>query len=489
MVSKQDYTRRDFLKECAALAASGLALTECGWAAGGVVLSSNVLETRIDERARPNIVFILADDFGWRDVSYDVGYGHSGSSYYETPNIDKLAAAGMRFTDAYAACPVCSPTRASIMTGKHPARIHLTDWINGHNRPDAKLTIPDWTHYMRLEELTIAEALRAAGYTTGHVGKWHLGDDPVYWPENQGFDANKGGWKAGSPGGSGGYFVPYGNPRLQDGPPGEYLTDRLGVEAAGFIEQNKDRPFFLYMAHYAVHTPLMAKEDIIDKYKAKPSTPEHNNATYAAMIQSMDEAVGRIMDKLEELKIADDTIVFFMSDNGGLLGKTSNAPLRGGKAQAYEGGIREPMIIKWPGVVRPGSVCGEPVISTDFYPTILEMASLPATPKQHIDGVSLVPLLRQRGSLNREAIYWHYPHYHPLNPYGPFGAIRKGRWKLIEYYEDMNVELYDLENDLGEQNDLAQVQPARRDELRDLLRAWRQSVNAQMPSPNPNYTG
>ncbi len=237
--------RRDFLKRCAG-AAGAIILSSSAPAAGGVILSNKTIDLNIGGK-RPNIVFILADDFGWRDVSYDVGYGYSGSTYYETPNIDRLAAGGMRFTDAYAACPVCSPTRASIMTGKYPARIHLTDWINGHNRPNAKLKIPDWTHYMRLEEVTIAEALKAAGYATCHVGKWHLGDDPIYWPESQSFDVNKGGWKAGSPGQPGRYFTPYGNPRLEDGPPGEYLTDREGVEAARFIEQNKDRPFFLYI--------------------------------------------------------------------------------------------------------------------------------------------------------------------------------------------------------------------------------------------------
>ncbi len=478
--------RRDFLKICAR-AAGGFVASGCALATGGVLLSNEVLECRINERAKPNVIFVLVDDFGWRDVTYDVGYGYSGSGYYETPNIDRLARQGMRFTDGYAACPVCSPTRASIMTGKYPARLHLTDWINGHNRPDAKLKIPDWTHYMPLEEVTIAEALKDAGYATCHVGKWHLGDSSIYWPENQGFDVNRGGWKAGSPSGSGRYFTPYGNPRLEDGPPGEYLTDREAMEAAKFIEQNADRPFFLYMAHYAVHTPLMAKQEIIDKYKAKPTTPEHKNSTYAAMIQSMDEALGRVMDKLEELKIADNTIVMFMSDNGGLLGSTNNAPLRGGKSQAYEGGIREPMIIKWPGVVAPGAACSEPVISTDFYPTILEMLSLPAKAEQHVDGLSLVPLLKRRGSLNRDAIYWHYPHYHPRNPYGPFGAIRKGDWKLIEYYEDMNVELYNLRDDLGEANDLAAANPAKAGELRDMLHAWRASVDAQMPTPNPAY--
>jgi len=477
--------RRDFLKKFAGVT-GGFTLSECGLALGGVLFSNQVLECRISDLVRPNVVFILVDDFGWRDVSYDVGYGYSGSSYYETPNIDKLAGEGMRFTDAYAACPVCSPTRASIMTGKYPARIHLTDWINGHNRPDAKLKIPQWTHYMQLEEVTIAEALKAVGYTTCHVGKWHLGDDSIYWPENQGFDVNKGGWKAGSPGYPGRYFTPYGNPRLEDGPLGEYLTDREGMEAAKFIEQNSDRPFFLYMAHYAVHTPIMAKQNIIDKFKSKPSTPEHNNTTYAAMIQSMDEAVGRVMDKLEELNIDDKTIVIFMSDNGGLLGKTSNAPLRGGKSQAYEGGIREPMIIKCPSVVKPGSVCSEPVISMDFYPTILELANIPLKPQQHIDGISLVPLFRQSGPLKRDAIYWHYPHYHPQNPYGPFGAIRKGDWKLIEYFEDMNIELYNLKDDLSEQMNLTGTNPTKANELRDMLHAWRASVGAQMPTLNPS---
>jgi len=480
--------RRRFLNRCAALAAAA-ALGKCRSAEAGALLSNRAIETTIAAPGRPNIIFVLADDFGWRDVSYEPGYGYPGSGYYQTPNLARLAAGGMRFTDAYAACPVCSPTRASIMTGKYPARIHLTDWINGHNRPNAKLKIPDWTHYMKLEEVTIAEALKAAGYTTCHVGKWHLGDDPVYWPENQGFDINKGGWKAGSPQGSGRYFVPYGNPRLEDGPPGEYLTDREGIEAANFIEQNKDRPFFLYMAHYAVHTPLMAKQELIDKYKAIPPTPHHDNPTYAAMIQSMDEALGRVLDKLEQLEIAHRTIIFFFSDNGGLLGKTDNWPLRGGKAQAYEGGIREPLIVRWPGVTPPGSTCSEPVISTDFYPTILEMAHLQPRPSQHIDGLSLVPLLRRRGSLNRQAIFWHYPHYHPANPYGPFGAVRSGDWKLIEYYEDMRVELYDLRNDLGEQNNLAATEQATANRLRDMLHAWRSSVGAQMPRPNPDYTG
>lgn len=462
--------RRDFLKKFAAVT-------------GAFVLSNRTLQFGLGKP--PNFVFILVDDLGWRDVGYNVGYGYSGSTYYETPNINRLAREGMRFTDAYAACPVCSPTRASIMAGKYPARMHLTDWIHGHVDPDAKLLIPDWTHYMPTEEITVAEALKPAGYATGHIGKWHLGDDPIYWPDNQGFDINIGGWKLGYP--QGGYFSPYENPTLPDGPVGEYLTDREGAEAEYFIEQNKDRPFFLYMAHYAVHTPLEAKQDIIDKYEAKPPSPEHDNATYAAMIQSVDEAVGRILDKLQQLEIADNTVIIFMSDNGGLLGLTDNTPLRGGKSQAYEGGIREPMIIKWSGVIQASSVCSEPVISTDFYPTILEMAGLPLKPQQHCDGVSLLPLLKQTGTLNREAIYWHYPHYHINNPYGPFGAIRKGAWKLIEYFENMNVELYNLNDDIGEQINAVSTNPAKAMELLGLLHAWRTSVDAQMPTPNPDY--
>ena len=463
--------RRHFLKKCAGVA-------------GAFVLSNRALQFRIGRP--PNFVFILVDDLGWRDVGYYIGHGYKGSTYYETPNINKLARQGMRFTDAYAACPVCSPTRASIMAGKYPARMHLTDWIHGHVDPNAKLLIPDWTHYMRTEEVTIAEALKAVGYATGHIGKWHLGDDSSYWPDNQGFDVNIGGWKYGSP--SGGYFSPYGSPTLPDGPDGEYLTDREGMEAEKFIENNKDRPFFLYLAHYAVHTPLQAKQDIIDKYEAKPPSPEHDNATYAAMIHSMDEAVGRILDKIKKVNIDENTIVILMSDNGGLLGPTDNTPLRGGKSQAYEGGIREPMIIKWHGVVQAGSICSEPVISTDFYPTILEMAGLPLKPEQHRDGVSLVPLLKQVGTLNREAIYWHYPHYHINNPYGPFGAIRNGDWKLIEYFENMNLELYNLNSDLGEQTNLAAINPTKATELRDMLHVWRTSVDAQMPTPNPDYS-
>ncbi|MBM4086275.1 MAG: sulfatase, partial [Planctomycetes bacterium] len=270
---------------------------------------------------------------------------------------------------------------------------------------------------------------------------------------------------------------------LADGPAGEYLTDRLTDESLRFIAQSKDRPFFLYFPHYAVHTPIQAKQDLVAKYEAKEKRGQ-KNAAYAAMVESADESVGRILTKLDELRIADRTVIIFMSDNGGLASVTSNAPLRAGKGTAYEGGIREPMLIKWPGVARPGSVCDAPVISTDFYPTMLEMAGLPLRPQQHCDGLSLAPLLRQMGRIEREALFWHYPHYHLTTP---FGAVRKGDWKLIEYYEDMRVELYNLKDDLSEQRDLAQSETWRVTELRQMLHAWRESVGAQMPLPNPNY--
>ena len=460
-------TRREFLRR----AASGLGAL--------ALMGSRALPGLAEAIAtaggkKPNFVFFLVDDLGWRDV------GCYGTKFYETPHIDRLAAEGMRFTDAYAACPVCSPTRASILTGKYPARLHLTDWIAGHNQPNAKLRIPDWTKYLPLEEVTIAEALKPAGYATASIGKWHLGGEP-YYPDKQGFDLNVGGTAKGQPPR---YFSPYSIPTLADGPKGEYLTDRLADEAEKFIEQNRDRPFFLYLPHFAVHTPIQGKEEITAKYAAKPPDGDQKNATYAAMIESVDESVGCVMKKLDALGLADRTVVFFMSDNGGLAGVTSNAPLRAGKGTLYEGGIREPMIVKWPGVVRPGTTASTPVTSTDFYPTILEMAGLPPKPEQHMDGLSLVPLLKESGPLRRDTLYWHYPHYHRTTP---AGALRHGDWKLIEYFEDGHVELYNLKEDLSETKDLAAAMPEKTHELQKMLAEWRRSVGAQMPATNPNY--
>ncbi|MCK4292870.1 MAG: sulfatase-like hydrolase/transferase [Planctomycetes bacterium] len=449
-------------------------------------------------RRRPNFVFFLIDDLGWTDV------GCFGSSFYETPNIDKLAKQGMRFTDAYAACSVCSPTRASIMAGKYPARLGITQWIGGPNQPT------EYEHQMALEELTIAEALKDKGYATAFVGKWHLGSKD-YYPQHQGFDINIGGDSSGAPPT---YFYPYkrGNRALKEMPPGgaegEYLTDRLTDESLKFLEANKDGPFLLYLSHYAVHTPIQSKQELTDKYKAKAERmPEtdgprfvpvygryktrqvQDHPAYSGMVQSVDESVGRVIAKLEELGVADNTVVIFMSDNGGLStvareGPTSNLPLRAGKGWLYEGGIREPMIIKWPGVVKPGNLCSEPVTSTDFYPTMLEMAGLPLRPKQHVDGVSLVPLLKGKGKLKRKAIYWHYPHYHGSGN-RPSGAVRAGDYKLIEWYENGAVELYNLRDDIGEKHDLAKKMPEKAAELRSMLHRWRKQMKAKMPASAP----
>ncbi len=432
-------------------------------------------------RRPPNIIFMLIDDLGWTDG------GCFGSDLYETPHIDRLAREGMKFTDGYAACTVCSPTRAALMTGKYPARLHLTDWIAGHKRPKAKLAVPDWTMYLPRSEVTIATALKRAGYVTAHIGKWHLGNQQQGWPDKHGFDVNIAGYHAGQPPS---YFSPYKIPTLTDGPPGEYLTDRLTAEAVRFIGANKDRPFFLYLPHYGVHTPLQAKADVVAKYqkRIKPGM-RHTNATYAAMIESVDDSVGRITSRLAELGLADNTVIFFTGDNGGLIRSTSNAPLRAGKGSSYEGGVREPLIVKWPGVTKPGSVCHEPVITTDFYPTMLAMAGTAGDTNHnaHVDGVSIVPLLKDAAAkLRRDALYWHYPHYHPGGA-TPYGAVRAGDWRLVEFYEDNHVELYNLKDDLGEKHDLAAQMPAKAAELRQRLHGWRRAVGAQMPTPNPNY--
>jgi arylsulfatase A-like enzyme len=427
---------------------------------------------------------------GWRDT------GCYGSTFYQTPHIDRLAAGGMRFTQAYAACPVCSPTRASILTGKYPARLHLTDWLPGRSdRPSQKLLRPKIRQHLPLEEVTLARALRPLGYVSASIGKWHLGGKP-YYPEKHGFDLNVGGTEKGSPPG---YFYPYRNrnfsiPTLPGGQPGEYLTDRLTSEAEKFIGKNKDKPFFLYLAHYAVHIPLQAKKDLIAKYRerAKPGRPQHN-PVYAAMVASVDQSVGRIVKTLADLKLAERTVIIFTSDNGGLSVKegpstpaTSNAPLRAGKGYLYEGGIREPLIVRWPGVTRPRSVCDVPVCSVDFFPTVLEMAGAKKDARRSVDGVSLVPLLRRSGGLKRDALYWHYPHY--SNQGGkPGGAVRRANYKLIEFYEDGKRELYNLKDDPGEKQDLAAKMPDKVKELHRVLQDWRKAVKAQMPTANPDY--
>ena len=431
-----------------------------------------------------NFVFILIDDMGWTDL------GCYGSKSYDTPNIDRLARQGMRFTNAYAACPVCSPTRASILTGKYPARLHLTDWIPGRKQwPTAKLLTPQFRHELPLEEITLARALKSAGYASASIGKWHLGGDG-YSPTEQGFDRNVGGTARGSPQS---YFGPFDLPGLRGGPEGEYLTDRLSMEAEKFIEENKDRPFFLYLPEFAVHLPLQGKKDLVAKYQAKLKSSEtQNNPVYAAMVESVDQGVGRLLQKLDDLRIADRTVVILTSDNGGLRYEgvqtkpvTSNAPLRAGKGHLYEGGIREPLIVRWPGVAPAGSVCDDPLISVDYFPTILEMARL-GKAAHPVDGVSILPLLTQNGRLTRDAIYWHYPHY--SNQGGPpSAAIRRGDYKLIEFYEDGRLELFNLKNDIGERQNLVRTEPKRAAELHAMLKRWRESVKSAMPAMNPNY--
>jgi arylsulfatase A len=437
------------------------------------------------EAPRPNVVVIVADDLGWADL------GCYGSTFHRTPNLDRLARTGMRFTDAYAACPVCSPSRAAIMTGKYPARLQLTDWLPGRpDRPSQRLLRPAFRQQLPLEEFTMAEALKASGYATASIGKWHLGGPP-FWPEHQGFDVNVGGTETGSP--PGGYFG-FKTPTMTARSADEYLTDRLTDEALAFIRRNRDRPFFAYLPHYAVHIPLQAKPGTTDRFQGGAAgRSSQSNPIYASMLESLDEGVGRILQALDELAIADRTVIVFTSDNGGLSVKegpntpaTSNAPLRAGKGYLYEGGIRVPLIIRWPGGPGPGSVCAVPVGGQDLYPTVLEIAGVESDPARVIDGESLVPLLKRGGGLKRNILFWHYPHY--SNQGGkPGGAVRQGDLKLIEHYEDGRQELYDLRRDPGDRHDLAVERPGDLGRLDNLLESWRLAVGARMPTPNPAF--
>lgn len=463
------------------------------------------------DHIKPNIVFLLVDDLGWNDI------GCYGSQFYETPNIDRLASEGMLFTDAYAACPVCSPTRASILTGKYPARLNITDWIPGSDPQDQKLIGTIDFHELPLNENTFAESLKSIGYNTAFFGKWHLGEKG-YYPEDQGFDINKGGHWAGQPGS---YFYPYkGNqerwnvPGLENGKDGEYLTDRLTDESLKFMESNSKNPFLLYFAYYNVHTPIQAKPEYISKFEEKSNTfswpnlldfkeekydsnskQKQNNPTYAGMIQSVDESVGRIMQKLKELGLTDNTIIIFTSDNGGLTtlpsgreAPTSVVPLRAGKGWLYEGGIRVPAIIKWPNKVKDNSQSKEIITSIDFYATILELAGITNDKNKDIDGISLIPLITKDEVLKREAIFWHYPHYHGSNS-RPSSAVRVGDFKLIEWFEDGDLELYNLKEDIGEQNNLASKNEQKRDELHQILKDWKKNIGAKFPTKNLFYEG
>lgn len=451
---------------------------------------------------KPNIVFFLADDLGQRDL------GCYGSTFYETPHLDGLARDGAKFTDAYAACPVCSPTRASLMTGQWPQRTGVTDYIGAASpeqwRRNTVLRPAPYSDRLALDTPTLAKALKAAGYATFFAGKWHLGPEG-WWPENQGFDLNAGGIDRGGPYGGKKYFSPYGNPRLADGPEGEHLPDRLATETAKFIEANRSRPFFTCFSFYSVHTPLMARDDLRKKYEEKRARlrlvekwgREHTrdvrlvqgHAVYAGMVEAMDLAVGKVLAKLDQLGLRENTLVVFTSDNGGLSTSegwpTSNFPLRGGKGWIYEGGIREPLLVRWPAVVKAGTLLKTAASSPDFFPTLLEAAGAQPLPGQVLDGVSLLPLLRG-AALPERALFWHYPHYGNQGG-APCAAIRRGDWKLVEWFEDSRGGLFNLANDLGETADLARQEPARADALRGELHAWQRQVGAKLPSVNPTY--
>jgi len=464
-VAESSPSRRQFLK---AAAATGLAaaLPAAGPSANAAT-------------QKPNFLFILADDLGWSDL------GCYGNTYHETPNIDRLASQGMRFTDAYAACPVCSPTRASLMSGQYPARVGITDFITGHWRPHAKLRVPiNRTQYLPDEVVTFAEALDGAGYTSASYGKWHLGG-PNMTPGHQGFDDHvvTTGWA---------HFGNNSRPNIDIGED-DYLTEVLAELGCDFMEENRDNPFCLLVSHFAVHLPLEARQDLILKYANKDEQNEEvNNPVYAAMVEHVDRSVGTLLDKLDELGLADNTVVFFYSDNGGLhriyRGNgpivMSNDPLRGEKGTLYEGGIREPLVVRWPGRVPAGSVSNEVVTTPDFYRTFLDMAGSNAPRNHPLDGESLLPVLTDAASLDRDAVYWHYPHYHHSTP---AGAIRKGDWKLIEFFEDGTLELYNLREDIGEEMNLAPYLPEKAKELQQQLASWRESVNAAMPEENLDY--
>ncbi len=451
-----------------------------------------------NEQERPNFVFVLVDDLGYMDL------GCYGSTLYETPHLDQLASKGVRFTSAYASCPVCSPTRASIMTGKLPSTLNITDWIPGSDPKGRKLLGPEDLHALPDAETTLAESLKSAGYQTFFAGKWHLGGEGSY-PEDHGFDINMGGHHKGSP--PGGYYAPYKNPTLTDGPEGEYLPDRLTDESISFLENRGDQPFLLFLSYYTVHTPIQASKrhladaeargkqaGVIDKPMLETeregvTVTQQYNPAYASMVKAMDENVGRLLAAIEDLNLDDNTIVVFTSDNGGLstlyaerVAPTSVRPLRGGKGWCYEGGIRVPLIIQGPELsAREIDV---PVSSIDFYPTMLELAGIKS--QSSLDGVSLAALLKKEQDLDRDALFWHYPHYHG-SAWTPGAAIRVGDHKLVEFYEDETYELYDLASDPGERNNLAEGNPELVQVLKARLRELQTSSGAQFPKANPNY--
>ncbi len=459
-----------------------------------LVLVACCLGARSSQAARPNIILIVADDLGWTDLAC------FGSHYYRTPNIDRLCRAGMKFTAAYTCGPNCAPTRACLMSGMYTPRHGIyTVGSGARGKEKFRRLVPVKNETTLAPSfLTLAEVLHDAGYTTAHMGKWHLGEPGSAGPCEQGFDLNVGGNHSGSP--RGGYFGPFTkNPQLPVVPAGTNLTDLLSREAVRFLHAQRDKPFFLYLPFYAVHSPHQAKKDLIAEYTQRKPWGGHNNPTYAAMIETVDTGVGSILAELEALRLTEKTIVIFYSDNGGVggyaeagvkgtRGVTSQAPLRGGKGMLYEGGIRVPMIVRWPGVTQPGSVCAAPVITLDFYPTLAEIAQVKTILPKRLDGVSIVPLL-QGESLPPRKLFWHFPGYLQGNAKlgswrtTPAGAIQTEGWKLIEFFEDNHTELYNLAEDIGEDHDLVEQQPRKAAELKKALHTWRQRVHAPMPTP------
>ena len=465
---KQRCSRRDFLKSLG-LGAVTLAIQGCE--------STSELISDKASKDRPNIIFILADDLGFTEL------GCYGNNFNETPNLDKIADRGTMFTNAYASAPVCSPYRAALMTGQYPARVGITDYLR-----------PNDPKHLSTDHITIAEMLKRAGYATGIIGKWHLTgyanhDAKEVPPTQHGFDEAIVSENRGIGGGS--YFHPYHfNEEINKRLPGkEYLVDRCNLEAVEFIERHKDGPFFLYLSHYAVHTRLQGKDELVAKYEKKPGTgignkAPRNNPHLAAQLESIDDGVGMIMDKLDELGLVENTVLIFTSDNGGEDRVTSNAPLRAGKSTLYEGGIREPLIIRWPKVLKPGSVCNRPTSNIDFYPTLLHVAGLRPDPRQHLDGVSILPLLKNPGTeLDRNTLYWHYPLKKPHFLGGrSAGAIRQGDFKLIEFFDNGEVELYNLTEDISEKHNLVGELPEKAAELKKRLTEWRRDVGIRLPT-------
>ena len=424
-----------------------------------------------------NFVFILSDDLGWNQV------GYHGFEFYETPNIDRIAEEGIYFTNAYAAAPVCSPTRACLMTGKHSARLHLTDYIPGSPYPYAHLITPQQAACLPLEEVTIAEKLKEKGYITGHFGKWHLSTDKNYQPGRP-FDPGSQGFDE---------ILTTVKPKPDADPNADaHHAVKITQRSLEFLEKHKDRPFFLYVSHHVVHRPLMENTDLIAKYQAKPDSdkPVHN-PVMGAMIERMDTGIGQILQKLDELNLTDKTVVIFYSDNGGLESLQEQDPLRGGKAMIFEGGLRVPLAIRWPGIVKKGTISDVLVNTEDFFPTIMEIAQVEYS-QENLDGISLIPVLKQQGDLTRNTLYWHYPHYHHQG-YKPASAIREGDFKLIEWYEETllnsgtQVNLYNLRDDIGETTDLADEIPDLVKHLRTKLHDWKQRIGAQEMTLNPDY--